>query len=149
MKKNTKHPKEPIQVIVVDLENVEIIQGALTPDNYRGFPRENTYSVIGQTLDTIPEKFNGVIIIGDYPGTNSSLNKLAQTSKAAQTICIGDYSRKDHIEIGGFHWCDSHFAITTALPELINKIVATWRSYQTPLKKGRVCAVFLVYENYM
>jgi hypothetical protein len=125
MKKNITDAKEPIQVIVVDLQNVGIIQEVLTPENYNGFPRENTYSVIGQSIDAIPEDFNGIIIIGDYPGgKDTSLNKLAQTKISRRTICIGDYSRKDHIEIGGFWWCDTHFAITTALPELINKIVA-------------------------
>lgn len=122
--------RKPIKVIVIEpekaemTEKVEIIEGALNPENYLGFPRNHTYSVVGiQTTKEIPKDFDGVIIIVDSPGKNSPINNLAQTNWAGKTICIGDYSRKDHIEIGGFHWLDSYFCITGSLPELINKIV--------------------------
>jgi hypothetical protein len=118
------YEKKTIQVIVIEPEKSETIKNALNPENYNWFPNNHTYSVVGvQTTQDIPEDFEGIIIIGDYPGTDSSLNKLAQTKWAGKTICIGAYSRKDHIQIGGFHWVDTSFWLTTDLPELINKIV--------------------------
>mgnify|MGYP001310940788 CR=1 FL=1 len=121
--------RKPIQVIVLEpektemTEKVEIIEGALNPENYLGFPRNHTYSVVGiQTTKQIPKEFD-VIIIQDSMGVDSLLNKLAQTKWAPRTICVGKYERKDHIEIGGFYWIYCFFFLTTALPELINKIV--------------------------
>lgn len=116
--------KKPIQILVIGPEGPEIVEGALTPENYRWFPKDHTYAVMGvQTTEEIPKDFDGIIIIGDSPGKDTPINKLAQTMWSGRTICIGSYRRKDHIEIGGFHWLDSNFSITGTLPELINKIV--------------------------
>ncbi|MFA6256580.1 MAG: hypothetical protein WC606_05420 [Candidatus Absconditabacterales bacterium] len=117
--------KKPIQVIVVDPTDTKKISIALSSKNYISFPKGNTYCVKLHTLHELPEILEEtVIVISDYPD-GKELNTLAQTHKAPKTICIGDYSRKDHIEIAGMHWCDTNFALTTRLPELINKIIAT------------------------
>lgn len=116
--------KKPIKILVIGPEGPEIVEAALTPENYHWFPKDHTYAVMGaKTTEEIPKDFEGIIIIGDSTDKGAAINKLAQTKWSRKTICIGPYERKDHIEIGGFWWCNQFFALTTALPELINKIV--------------------------